>query len=365
VASDLHLRATENDYQSYANLKKLYATAYAYSEAQDYNKLDGIFIVGDFTQSGTAEEMTKFFQYVNTNTKPGTTVRTVLGNHEYLDSGRKYQAEEGTRFGPKALAETYEKYLRISGYESVDAHLTLNGFHLLMLNIDRYTDDYESSKFSEERLAWLESELAKAAADDPTGRRPIFVFQHTPAAGTVNDASEAAGDDALGAILGNYPQVVDFSGHTHFPITDPRSVWQGTYTAVNTGSLAYHAIYIRNHPDHDTASVRATDDLGGWFVSSSSTTWRNAILYYLVEVSADHRIRLVVNDIVTGTTAMSVDLGQVGDPADFTFTDSRKQNAAAPAFPAGAQLTLDAATYNSASLTIPQALCPDTVSKNN
>lgn len=30
-----------------------------------------------------------------------------------------------------------------------------------------------------------------------------------------------------------------FSGHTHFPVADERSIWQGGYTSINTGSSSY------------------------------------------------------------------------------------------------------------------------------
>jgi hypothetical protein len=33
--------------------------------------------------------------------------------------------------------------------------------------------------------------------------------------------------------------VIIFSGHSHFPLGDPRSIWQGQYTAVNDGSTNY------------------------------------------------------------------------------------------------------------------------------
>jgi hypothetical protein len=39
--------------------------------------------------------------------------------------------------------------------------------------------------------------------------------------------------------LNSYPQVIIFSGHSHFPLGDPRSIWQDQYTAVNDGSSNY------------------------------------------------------------------------------------------------------------------------------
>lgn len=47
---------------------------------------------------------------------------------------------------------------------------------------------------------------------------------------------------ALTEVLKRYPQVVTFSGHLHFPINDPRSIWQGDFTALGCGSGRYMAI---------------------------------------------------------------------------------------------------------------------------
>jgi hypothetical protein len=47
------------------------------------------------------------------------------------------------------------------------------------------------------------------------------------------------GEDDIIAILNDYPQVIDFSGHSHAPINDPRSIHQKYITSLNTGSLSY------------------------------------------------------------------------------------------------------------------------------
>ena len=361
VTSDLHLRTTANDYQSYETLQKLYRTAYAYSEAQDYSKLDGIFFAGDFTQNGSTAEMTKFFDFVNQNTKKGTTVRAILGNHEYWASGSQYREEEGTRYGPKSIAATYQKYTSLGGYETVDAHLIISGYHFLILNMDRYNDDYTGSKFSPAKLAWLETELAAAAADDPTGKKPIFVFQHMPATATVNNSSQSSSDDNLEKIFNKYPQAVDFSGHTHRPITDPRSIWQKGYTAINTASLAYLGVNIANHPTYDKKAVVAMDNEGNWEYGDIETAVRNAVLYYFVEVNAENEIRLVVYNLLTESVLKTIYIGGVGDPSTFTYTNTRKQISEAPKFPDGAKLEVVSTTFGGARLSIPQAFCTDTV----
>ena len=366
VTSDLHLRATDYDYESYQMLQELYNTAYGYSEAQDYNQLDAIIFAGDFTENGKEEEMTKFFNFVRDNTKLGTTVRAVLGNHEFYATRYDDGTTSDNRYSDTSVRNTYANFLRISGYSSVDAHMVVNGYHFIVLNNDRYALDYDGSKFSPKKLAWLETELQNAAAQDPTGKKPIFLFQHEPGTGTVNNAGQYAGDDYLEAILNKYPQVVDFSGHTHYPITDPQSIWQDGYTAINTASLAYLCTYIAGHPQYnDTvisgtnkdAYVVPTDWEGSWNASGSNGVMRNAGLYYIVEVNNQNQIRIVMYNIYTKSVQQVVELGGVGDPSKFTFTDARKDAAEAPVFPAGATITPQVIGRTSAVLRIPQATC--------
>jgi hypothetical protein len=41
------------------------------------------------------------------------------------------------------------------------------------------------------------------------------------------------------AALSAFPNAVAFSGHSHYPLTDERSVWQGAFTSIGTSSLRY------------------------------------------------------------------------------------------------------------------------------
>ena len=53
----------------------------------------------------------------------------------------------------------------------------------------------------------------------------------------------------LPEILSKYPQVVAFGGHLHFPLNDPRSVWQGSFTALGCASVRYMAIEAGGYED--------------------------------------------------------------------------------------------------------------------
>jgi hypothetical protein len=78
--------------------------------------------------------------------------------------------------------------------------------------------------------------------------------------------------------------VVNFCGHSHSPLTDPRSIWQGDYTSLNTGSLAYLGVPIVGHPDYNTAGVTATNNRGSWEKTGSEGNTRTGGMYYIIEL---------------------------------------------------------------------------------
>jgi len=352
VTSDIHLRENSQNMMSRERLAALYTSAYGYSESQTYNKLDGIFFVGDYTQNGSDAELTAFFNYVNANTKQETYARAILGNHEFWATGR---------YTEQSLAATFEKYLRYGGYNAVDERVVIGGYHFIFLNMDLYTDTHATHKFSDAKIAWLEEQLAIAAADDPTEKKPIFVFQHMPAAGTVVGSSSGASDDRLKGVFENYPQVVDFSGHSHRTVSDPRSIWQGSFTAINTGSLAYLGVRLAGHPKYDgNSGVVAVNNSGAWITGDVETSVRNGGLYYFVEIDANNLMRIKIYNILgEDFYGAPIYIDSIGDPEKFTYTDDRGENSETPYFREGDSLSTVTVTSTCAMLKIPQARCID------
>ena len=83
--------------------------------------------------------------------------------------------------------------------------------------------------------------MAKEGASiDP--RKPFFYVQHPHPKGTcVGDWAWGAEPNAT-AVLSKYPNAVAFTGHSHYSLTDERSIWQGAFTSVNAGSLGYTSL---------------------------------------------------------------------------------------------------------------------------
>lgn len=75
--------------------------------------------------------------------------------------------------------------------------------------------------------------------------RPFFYVQHDPMDDTVNATWLVNGPrwnngqdrgEAM-SVLKAYPNCFAFTGHSHNSLTDPRSIWQGAFTAVNCSAL--------------------------------------------------------------------------------------------------------------------------------
>ena len=81
-------------------------------------------------------------------------------------------------------------------------------------------------------LKRCEKMVADAVAANPG--KPVFVFAHVPPRGTTRSGS---GHQEKREILNKYPQVVNFSGHTHGTLANERAIWQGEFTSVNVGCL--------------------------------------------------------------------------------------------------------------------------------
>lgn len=371
VASDLHTRDDSADPDQFASRDMVTAymqSAYKYSEAQsDYNKLDGIFFVGDITQGGADDEFSDFFSIVNQYTKTGTISRAVLGNHEFYATKYNDGTNSDIRYSDTSVKNTNERFKQYGGYEAVDAHLEIGGYHFIFLSMDRYDKSLDNF-FTDAKLKWLEAEIKKAVQADESGKKPIFVFQHEPPKDTMYGSVHTAADEDLTKVLAKYPQVVDFSGHTHYPITDPRAIWQDTFTALTTGGMAYLGIPIAGHPERDESLVVASNATGSWVDTDEGfehldleSYIRNATMYYIVEVSATHTVRITVVDSMTNEAWGEPKVFTVGDPDEFVYTDARSKKSVAPTWPTGAALSIVGNTYGRVKLAIPQATCDDVV----
>lgn len=313
ACSDIHIK-DDPDCPERARFRKAIQCAYRIAEqSETYKKLDALYVVGDFANSGTEVQMRAVRKILDEELRAETTYRLTMASHEWHGDG-----EENAR----------ARFQEIFGLP-FDSHEVINGFHFIALTTTHGCD------FDERLLTYAKTELKKAAADDP--RKPIFFFQHPHLTDTVYGGIYWA-DEKLIPILMDYPQVIDFSGHSHAPINDPRSIFQDHFTALGCGSMSYFEleefdkIYGTIPPDKDQCAQML-----------------------IVEVDAENRVRIYPYDVLTDRffpQTWKIDVPS--EPSTFLYTDARYKTTAVPAFGADAVLTAEAGARD-VTLSFPQA----------
>ena len=283
-------------------LDKAYATA-----AQDptYSALDAVLVVGDLTEDGYPEQFDAFKNAFDSGLKDGTQLLAVVAkNHDGYNQSRK-----DIRATCKA----------ITGNDA-DFHVVVNGFHFIGVSASgNKLEHYDLGQ-----LSWLNKQIAAAVKDDPN--KPVFVMHHEPTIETTYGSRlyDGWGVPWFGAIQSKYPQVVEIAGHSHYPVNDPRSVWQGAFTSINTGAIKYAEF---------TVDLQRTYHPGDAY--DTANCW-------LVEADAQGNLRLRGLDINEGKFLCDYYMKNPADKNNRDFTPAkRKAQAKAPAFAAGAALTVE------------------------
>ncbi len=286
---------------------------YAFSENHEsYQKLDALYVVGDFTDRGTEEQMTAFHDTLKA-VRQKTEVTITLASHEYS-------------FGEEAALQRFTQIFNME----YDTHKVINGFHFIALTTTK------GCGMSDQKIEWARKELDKASSDAPG--KPIFFFQHPHISDTVY-GSINWGDDVLYALLMNYPQIIDFSGHSHAPINDPRSIHQKHFTSLGTGSLSYFEL-------DEFDKIYGTVPPKG----------EQCAQMLIVEADAAGRVRVYPYDILTENCFPFIwEIDEPGNPSSFLYTDARYKTTAAPYFEKEAAITAEDADSDSIDIVFPQA----------
>ncbi len=236
--------------------------------------VDAVLIAGDMADQGMVEQMEAVAQawyavFPDDKYPDGRPIEKVfvMGNHDYhgylygdhaakrypdMDERVKHvlRSDFATRW-KRIFHEDYSRFYR----------KTIRGYDFLGQHWDDGTGmetGHGSCDFGAELQTFLN---AKGKTLDPS--RPFFYVQHPHPKDTCYGPWAWGHDNGkVTKALSAYPNAVAFSGHSHYSLTDERSIWQGAFTSVGTSSLRYTGMEYDEHPPvgyENTVSVR-----GGW-----------------------------------------------------------------------------------------------------
>ena len=323
VLSDVHFNGSPDSRET-ARFKSVLKFMYEYSEAQPYDKFDALVVVGDMSNNGTEPQIRLFKGTMDAGLKEGTKALLCMGNHEFYGGNP-------------------ELWSSVFGVKTNDVY-EVNGFSFIAVSPEKGTMADGDYLYAE---GWLKTQLENVSKLSPD--KPIFVFQHYPVSPTVYGGRGADdwGANDLFSTLQLFPRVINFSGHTHYPLRDPRIAWQGNFSAFGTSTLSYicHGGEGKGFEQYPAGSANYAE-------------------CYVMEVHEDNSVDLLPYDVEKGAFYdVKYRVAKPGDPSTYEYTDARYYNSPLPVWGSDAQdaLKIDDVTDASAALTIPNPSCEGTV----
>lgn len=304
VISDLQL--PDSDSTDTHQYKSAEATLKMIKEKQP----DALLIAGDFTDLSTStawDMFTKIYNDVFGDEKPIPLF--IMGNHDYwLD----YFIECGEIATP---AKQQKRFTKATG-EYPLSHKVINGYHFIQWS--SMDGSYDKCNSNEK---WIRAELDKAVKADPN--KPIFVTTHLNPTNTVYGSRDDWGNADIRNILDDYPQVISISAHSHFPIADERSIWQGGFTAFSTQTLDYTCIGVEQN------RFNAVNPLSDAYGNNISTKVPACLFMEITDESVTIE-RLEANTGKTLKAPWVIEAPFAGAESLSKYTDKRAENNAAP-----------------------------------
>lgn len=322
AASDTHVMTLGDT--GCRRIMKMVKQAYALADKDaDYNTVDAVVVSGDITDDGA---MMSYAAYTST-------FNHVLRDETQLLSLVAVNSHDGNFYGKQASLDMFEQVLQ----QDSDSHIVVNGYHFISLS-GSGEEDYH---YTSDQIEWLDEQLHIAVTEAP--QQPVFVFQHEHITDTVfgSRTHEGWGVPYFTDVLNKYPQVIDISGHSHYPANDPRSIWQDSFTAIGDGGLSYAEFSVDG-----VNTIHPTD-------------YKTVAQALILEIDADNRVLVKVLDITAGEILCTYLIDNVTEPVKTKYShEARTLAANAPVFADDAALTFKDGLIGAA-VTVPQASVED------
>lgn len=250
VVSDVHINTalpvTSSKWENALNLLS------AKAAGSDPDGLDGVLVAGDMIDYPNEDFIAEFKRVYESVLDPvKVPLIYTVGNHDVPDYRWNETMVSDAGYIVKALGDNY--FLNDVDKEAFEGlecrHCVVGDYNILSVT----PDGTSPITYSPEALEWLDAKLSAITSKKPS--RYVIVITHPMLYDTVYGSLLGEADGIwksylpgywatreLPEILSKYPQAVAFGGHLHFPLNDPRSVWQGDFTALGCGSVRYMAL---------------------------------------------------------------------------------------------------------------------------
>ena len=223
----------------------------------DADGLDGVLVAGDLIDYPSERFLGEFKRVYESVLDPvKVPLIYTVGNHDVPKYRWDSTMVSDASYIRILLGDNY--FLKdvdmVSGEGLECRHCVVGGYDVIAIS----PDGTGPVVYNPEALEWLDSTLSKIISKRP--HRYVILITHPMLYNTVYGSLLGEADGIwksshpgywatreIPEILSKYPQVVAFGGHLHFPLNDPRSVWQGSFTALGCGSVRYMALEAGNY----------------------------------------------------------------------------------------------------------------------
>lgn len=261
VVSDVHVnqQAQANKWKS--ALQQFKAKALE----NDSNGMAGVLVVGDLIDQPSNNQLSLFKSTLESEIDVNKTPMIyTIGNHDvpryaWASTMVSDVAYMRNMFGNDYFQTDQDQEMRTK-YEA--RHCVIGDYHILCVS----PNGDQPIVYDPTVVTWLDNQLAAITSAEP--EKYVIVITHPMIKNTVygsrlgeeggiweSTLSHYWATDALTPVLRKYPQAIVFGGHLHFPLNDPRSVWQGDFSVFGCASVRYMALENGKYEDMSSATV--------------------------------------------------------------------------------------------------------------
>ena len=243
VVSDVHIDKPDNDVAGKFSSALLQLRDEALKS--DADGLDGLLVAGDLMNTPYSSEdnyvQADYFKALYEKVFDPREVPMVYtpGNHDVYKWWTSQTIAQSQHISERLGADYFLTDLDMDAKRTLECrHCKVAGVHILCI----VPVGARPVVYTDEQKQWLDATLASVTKAEPGSY--VLVLTHPMIYDTVYGSmlGDYWATEDLTPILSKYPQAVTFGGHLHFPLNDPRSIWQGSFTALGCGSVRYMAI---------------------------------------------------------------------------------------------------------------------------